>query len=271
MDADTDIILLVSDILKELNSKADIEINNRKLLEAIIESVQMRAKKQIMRELDKIEKIGEDTVKANLKKYGDTNQIITLFKMLGKDVKFFKDNAFEGADQISSLISKCKKYGVKVKFNPFMIRGFGYYTGNIFEVRGEKGVIAGGGRYDKTVGKYLNREIPAVGISFGLERITELASIKVPAQAKAILISIDQESETAKLAKKLRKANVSCITTSAKITKALEYANATQIPYAILIGEKEIENKKYTLKDMASGIEKLLSEKMLVKALSKSL
>jgi len=271
VDADVDILLLVSDILKELKIKAEIEVNNRKLLNSIIESVQIRSKKNIMRELDKIDKIGEDAVKANLKKYADTNQIITLFKMLEKDFKFFKNNAFEGTEEVESLISKCKKYGVKVKFNPFMIRGLGYYTGNIFEVRGDKDSIAGGGRYDKTVGSYVGRDIPAVGISFGLERMTELASIKVPAQAKAILISIDEESETIKLAKKLRKSGISCITSSVKITKALEYANSQEIPFAIFIGSKEIESKKYTLKDMASGIEKPLSEKMLVKTLSKNL
>jgi len=269
ISSDAECLTLISDILKELKIEAEIEINNRSLLSSIIESVQIKNKGAVMRELDKLDKLGEDVVKANLKKYAGTNQILTLFKLLEKPLNFFKENDFEGVEAIQELIEKCKAYGVKVKFNPFMIRGLGYYTGNIFEVR-EKGKtsIAAGGRYDKTVGRFLTRQIPAVGISFGLERITSLSQIQTSETQKVLLISIDQEKETIKLARKLRKENISCSITE-KVGKALEYANSLQIPYVIFIGKEEASKDKFKLRDMISGTEKLLNEKQLVKALSK--
>jgi histidyl-tRNA synthetase len=271
MNADAECLLLVKDILDELKIKSEIQVNNRKLLKALIESVQITDLKNVMRELDKIDKVGADEVKSNLRKYADPNQILTLFKLLEKGLPFFLENAFEGAAELAALVEKCNECGIKeVKINPFMVRGFGYYTGNVFEIKvaGEKSTIAAGGRYDNTVGKFSLRQIPAVGISFGLDRVTELANVKVE-QTKVMLISIDQDKQTTKLAKTLRKEGISCITSSEKIGKALELANALEIQRVIFIGESEIEEKKFKLKDMKSGEEKLLSESRLISALRK--
>lgn len=270
IDADVECLSLVMNILKELKIDAEIHVNNRKLLSAIIESVQISSPQNVMRELDKLDKIGEDAVKINLKKYADANQIMTLFKLLEKDAEFFQQNAFDGAGEVAELIDKCNQYKIKIKFNPFMVRGFSYYTGSIFEIKiaGQKETIAAGGRYDKSVGKYLNREIPAVGISFGLDRVMEFAQVKVQS-TKVIVISLNKDKEAIKLARELRKSDVSCIFTNDKPGKALEYANSLQIPYAIFIGEEEIEKKKFKLKDMKSGEEKYLSEAQLLKALAK--
>jgi histidyl-tRNA synthetase len=270
IDSDIDCVSLISDILKELGIEAEVYVNNRKLIYAIIESVEIQQKEKVMRELDKLNKIGEDNVKANLKKYADANQIITLFKLLQKPLDFFIENAFDGAKELDVLIEKGSKNDVKIVFSPFMIRGLGYYTGNIFEVRvGENGAsIAAGGRYDKVVGKYLGREVPAVGISFGLERITELADIEVPKTPVVQIISIGQDSECNKLIRKLRKEGISCIINNDKVGKALEYANATDIPYVLLVGSEEIAKKKYKLKNMKSGNEEMLTDKQLIKKLS---
>lgn len=274
VDADAELISMFSDIFKELKIKDyEIEVNNRKLLNSIIESVQIGNPKVVMRELDKISKIGEDAVKTNLRKYTTPNQIVTLFKLLEKDLKFFKENAFDGAEELEDFQDKCNDYGIKIKFNPFMIRGFGYYTGNIFEfITKNKTACAGGGRFDNTVGKYSGREIPAVGISFSLEAIMglfpeEISKLDIDS-TKAVLISISQDKETIKLSKKLRKSNVSCITQFVKPGKALEYANAMNIPYAIFIGEEEVDKKKFKLKNMESGKEELLTEKQIIKKLS---
>lgn len=270
-DADVECISLISDILKELKIPAEIEINNRKLLSSLIESVQIKSPNKIMRELDKIDKIGEDEVKSNLKRYASPNQILTLFKLLEKDLKFYKENAFDGVEELYALMSKCKSLGIKTNFNPFMVRGLGYYTGNIFEIKvsGQKESIAAGGRFDKLVGKFSGREIPAVGVSFGLERISELAIITAEPTPKALIISIDQDSEAIKLSGKLRKENISCSTTSSPPTKALEYANSLQIPYVVFIGDDEVTKNKFKLKEMSSGAEKLLSEKQIINKLKK--
>jgi histidyl-tRNA synthetase len=263
--ADAECLALLNDILKELKIPAEIQVNNRKLLSAIIESLQISAVKEVMRELDKISKIGEDNVKTNLRRYADSNKVLTLFKLLEKDLSFFKENAFDGAAELEELQEECSLYGIKIKFNPFMIRGFGYYTGNIFEaVVEDKNSVAAGGRYDKVVGKYIGRDIPAVGISFGLDRLAQIAKLKADQIPLFLLISIEQDSETIKLAKKLRKANISCSVMSDKPGKALEYANAYEIPYSIFIGPEEIDKGKFKLRDMKSGEEKYLTEKQLL-------
>ncbi|MDP4039591.1 MAG: histidine--tRNA ligase [Candidatus Pacearchaeota archaeon] len=271
IESDAECISLFSDILNELNIKPIIEINNRKLINSIIESVKIENKISVMRELDKLDKAGEDTIKANLRKYADANQIITLFKLLEKPLDFFVKNIFEGAEEIEKLRKLSQVYGFKIKFNPFMVRGFSYYTGNVFEIKieGTKDSIAAGGRYDKTAGKYLNREIPAVGISFGLERLTNLAKVKTE-KTKAILVSLNKNKESISLAKKLRKNNISCEISFGKPGKALEYANSLEIPYAIFIGEEEITKKKFKIKNMQSGEESLLTEKTIISKLKKS-
>jgi len=271
-EAEAECLSLVSDILKELKIPAEIQINNRKLLNAIIESVQITDIKNVMRELDKMDKIGEDNVKSNLRRYADGNQILTLFKLLEKELKFFIDNAFDGATELDNLITKCKLYGVKnVRLSPVMVRGFSYYTGNLFEVRlqGQKLSIAGGGRFDGVVGKYLGKEIPAVGISFGLERVAELAKIEMEIP-KAMIISINQNTRVIKLAKLLRDEGISCVTSFEKVGKALEYANASGIPKAVFIGEEEVAKKKFKIRDMKTGEERLLGELSLVRVLKKS-
>ena len=269
IDADVEVISVVADILKELKIDCEIQVNNRKLLSSIIESVQITDIKRVMRELDKMDKIGEDLVKLNLKKYADSNQILTLFKLIEKPLEFFVNNAFEGAKELESFIDRCKKYSLKPKLNLMMIRGLGYYTGNIFEIvsSNSKGSIAGGGRYDKSVGKLLGKDIPAVGISFGLERVTELAKIKAKPIPTLIVISLEQDSSSIKLCKLLREEGISCLMSSGKVGRALEYANSLSIPYVVFFGDDEKEKGKYKLKNMASGEEKMVSEKQLVKVL----
>ncbi len=271
IESDAEIIALTANIFDKLGIDVTIQVNNRKLLNAILESVQITEKNNVMRELDKLDKIGEDAVKANLKKYAETNQIITLFKLLEKDSAFFTKNLFEGAQEIEQLEKLGKEYDFKVAFTPTMIRGLTYYTGTIFEVKtkGKKETIAAGGRYDNTVGKYLGRQVPAIGISFGLERIADIAEVTTQS-TQAVVISLKQDPQTIGLTQKMRKNDISCIPFFGKPGKALEYANSLEIPYAIFIGEEELAKKKYKLKDMKSGDEELLTEKQLITKLQKN-
>ena len=265
---DAECIACFMDILKELQIPAEIEVNNKKLLSSIIESTKISNPVQIIREMDKLDKIGEDNVKTNLRKYASSTQILTLFKLLQKDLSFFCKNLFDGAEDVKNLQEILKMYGFKLKFNPFLARGLSYYTGNIFEVKvaGKRDSIGGGGRYGKVVGKYLSRDIPAVGISFGLDRLTDLAKVKIE-NTKVVLISFEQDKVVIGLAKKLRKGGVPCMTFFGKPGKALEFANAMKIGYAVFVGSDEVEQKKFKLKDLSSGDEKLVTEKQLIKKL----
>lgn len=268
--ADAECIALASNILKELKIDIEIEVNNKKLIAAIIESVEIKETEKVMKELDKINKIGEDMVKTNLRKYADSNKVLTLFKLLCKDLSFFKENAFDGADDLKELEKECSLLGVKIRVNPFLVRGLSYYTGNIFEIKQrEKNTIAAGGRYNNLAGKYINKEIPAVGISFGLERIAEIANINIELIPKVLIVSLEKDIETLKLTKKLRKAGISCVISYDKLSKALEYANAVGILNVIIIGQEEIDKKKYKLKEMQNGQEEYITEKQLIKALKR--
>lgn len=141
-----------------------------------------------------------------------------------------------------------------------MARGLSYYTGNVFEIRTEgmkETIIAGG--------SYLVNAIQATGISFGLDRISALAKIKLE-EKKVLLISIAQEKKAIEFADKLREKGIPAILMY-KVTNALEYANSSKIDYAVFIGEDEVKRKKFKLRDMKSGKERMLSEEEIVKAL----
>ncbi len=268
IEADAECLALANDCMKTLGIEAEIHVNNRRLMHAILESVHIEQKETVMRELDKLDKLGEDTVKTNLKKYADANQILTLFKLLEKDLAFFMKNLFDGGEELFKLKDMGKSYGYTIKFNPFLVRGLSYYTGNVFELRvkGSKQSLGGGGRYAKVAGKFINRELPSVGISLGIERLMEHAKI-VPKKVKAIVISIDQPGVAIALTQRLRKEGVYTLVSMEKVGKALEYANAYDIPFAIFVGKEEIKKKKYTVKDLISGDEKEMAESMLIKRL----
>lgn len=278
VSADAECLALISDIFSELGIKDfAIQVNNRKLLNSIIESVEIKEQKQVIKELDKIDKLGMDLVKANLRKYANANQIITLFKLMEKDLGFFKDNAFDGAEELDELLKKTKNYGLDVKFIPGLARGFAYYTGNVFEVvlSSKRTTIAGGGRYDKSVGKFVGRDIPAVGISFSLEALIglcheEISKLHIEKIPKVLIISFNQEIEAIKLAKKLRTSEISCSITEGQPSRALDYANSLHIPFVVFLGEEEISKEKLKLKEMGSGEEKLITEKQLISKLKKT-
>ena len=276
VQAEAECLAVVMQIFRELNIEATVTVNNRQLSNAMVESCELMQKKQVFREIDKIDKIGEDLVKMNLKKYGDANQVVTLFKLMEKDISFFEKNKFEGAAELKALMTAAKGQGIEVIFRPNLMRGFSYYTGNVFEIviTGTKTALCGGGRYDKTVGKYLNRDIPAVGISFSIEALTglcqeQLTALIVPPPALVQLISIQQEKATLALAQKLRKEQVAVNILFDKPGKCLEYASAYQIPFAVFIGEDELKKKKFKLRDLQTGVEKELSEKQLISYLQK--
>jgi histidyl-tRNA synthetase len=265
IEADAECLAAGNSIVQALNIPADIHVNNKKLMFAILESINLQKKHEILRELDKIDKIGEDVVKTNLKKYADTNQILTLFKLLEKDFEFFVKNLFDGADDLFKLQELVKQYGFMIKYDPFLVRGLSYYTGNVFELKvaGTKNAIGGGGRYDKVVGKYLSKEIPSVGISFGLERLADLAQITIE-NNQALVISLGKDREARTLVQKMRKEGAHVVISTDKVGKAMEYANSYNIRYVIFLGEEEIKKKKVKMKDMMSGKEQWLTEKQLI-------
>ncbi|MEX0920902.1 MAG: ATP phosphoribosyltransferase regulatory subunit [Candidatus Pacearchaeota archaeon] len=242
---EAEILSLTKEILDRLKIKPIILINNRKLMNEILEEQKIlrNNRDQVLREIDKYDKIGEKEVKKNLRRLGG-EKIIDLLK---QGEKYFKK--FDSYKEILKLIEYCKMYGFKVSFDPTMVRGLSYYNGSVFEVKakGIKETIAAGGSYS------IEKQ-NATGISFGLERISVLAKSEVKKE-KNLVISLNQDKEAIKLIKKLRKKGHVVSVYYGKPSKALEWANSYNYSKAIFVGEREVKKGKFKVKDLASGKE----------------
>jgi histidyl-tRNA synthetase len=249
---EAEIFSMIKKITEKLNLKSTIYVNNRKLLNEIFESEKIKNQEQVMREIDKLDKLPESEIKKNLKKF-NAEKILEILK---NKEEYFKK--FKNYKEIEELKKYCKPYKVKIKFSPFLVRGLSYYSGTVFEVKGEiKETIFGGGSYNFN-------NTPSFGFGVSLERLESVS--KLQEQKKQILIiSLNQDEEAIKISEYLRDKKIPCSIFYGKPGKALDYANSKNIPKVIFIGEKEIKEKKFTLRDMKTGKEKKLSQQDLVK------
>ncbi len=243
---------IFKEVLERLGIKFKIYINNRKLLNEILEEQKIKNKEEVIREVDKLDKFSEKEVKKNLAKFKAEN-VLSLFK---KKEDYFEK--YESYKEIQELKRYCKLFGVEVVFRPFLARGFSYYTGTVFEVWAEKinVAICGGGSYE------ING-LPSTGISFGFEPIMLLQNLKLENE-KYLIVSLEQncyDREAIKIAQKLRKKGKIVSIYYGKPSKALDYANSYKISKVIFVGEKEVKSKKFKIKDMASGKEKVVEKK----------
>ena len=284
MSADAEMLSIVVDVFKELDLDIVIEINNRKILNGILEfaDVPKLKSEQTMIVIDKLKKIGKDNVKKELKelKLNDDSikKILSLISIEGTNdqilnslrKKLDNDIFKEGFEEMSQLLKYLKEFNVKVKFLPSLARGLAYYTGPVYEVYLKNSKITssvvGGGRWDEMIGKFLGKgKYPATGLSFGLEPITEALKIKNKKLKKSVtqvyIIPIKTRKECIKVAQELRKINIKkdMPLSDKGLSKCLDYANSFGIPYVIIVGEDEIKMKKVKLKDMKTGKEKLCS------------
>jgi len=250
---DAEILALTLRIMKDLGINAEININNRKLINEILseQKIKEKDKEQVIREIDKLDKQPESTIKSNLKKY-KAEKILNIFK---KPKTYFKK--YKTFSEIQELKKYCKNLGIKVNFQPSLARGLAYYNRTVFEakIKGMKETIAGGGGY-------MFNNIQCTGISFGLERLSQLAKIKL-GKKQILIISLNQDKKATQLAEKLRSNGKICILMYGKPSKALDYADSYNIPYVIFLGEKEVKAGKIKLRDMKTGKEKLINEKVL--------
>jgi histidyl-tRNA synthetase len=194
--------------------------------------------------------------------------------------KIKNKDADQGIEELEELFSYLNIMDVRnFKLDISLARGLNYYTSTVFEVYliGNKitGSVAAGGRYDKMIGNFSESktEIPAVGISFGLDVIIDAIYDERKVRktlTRVYIIPIKTLNEPLKLLKKLRTQNInSDIDLNEKgISKNLEYANRYRIPFVIIIGENELKLGKFKLRDMISGEELMLSEKELIEKLS---
>ena len=244
---ESEIFSMAREILSRLNIDFVINFNNRKLINEILEEQGIKEKEKVIKEIDKLDKLSEKEVLENLKKY-KAEKLLEIFK--NKETFFEKYKSYE---EIKELKKYCKYYNVDLEFSPSLARGLSYYNGTIFEIKTKKikETITAGGSYQFEGNQ-------STGISFGLERLTTLAKIDLEKNNSVLVISLNQDKEAINLAEKLRKKGNNVSVYYGKPSKALSYANAYEIDEAIFVGEKEVQDKKFKIKNMKTGKEKEL-------------
>lgn len=260
--ADLECIQIASDVLDALKMDGWIVLNSRPLLDEIAQAFGIK-KDQIVdcfRCLDKLEKIGESGVKEELKSAGMDAKILPMLKENDlKKVKALLKNS-KALSDFEELLELIKQSGLekKVKIDLSLARGLEYYTGFVFEVKTANGPsIGGGGRYDKLVELYGGQATPAVGISFGVDRlldILEKQNQKVPPKAQALVMAFSEKQKPAalKLATELRKIgiNTELDLLGRNLPKNSDYAAKKGIRFLLVIGENEEKKGAITIKDL---------------------
>ncbi|SFO01420.1 histidyl-tRNA synthetase [Bizionia echini] len=276
-----------------------IKINNRKILSGIAEVIGASDKLiDFTVALDKLDKIGEEKVKAEMLEKGISEAGITklqpLFTLSGdfnsqieqlKTILSSSEEGRKGIDELAFIdiaISELGLQTAKLQLDVTLARGLNYYTGAIFEVSAPEGVqmgsIGGGGRYDDLTGIFGMPDMSGVGISFGLDRIylvleeMNLFPETVTKNIDVLFINFGEAEAlfSLKAIKQLRSygINAELYPDNAKMKKQMNHANKRQIPFVVLVGDNEMEQGKYTLKNMALGDQFELTLQELVEKLA---
>ena len=289
---ESEIISLVYSIFNKLKfDDFEIKLNNRKILLGISEKLNFKNKfEKFCILIDKIDKIGVSGLKKEMKlnkfPISSIKKLISLLELKGNNsskinyVKTFLSNSKIGLEGISEIENLMKiKSDFTLDFT--LARGLSYYTSTIFEVvptNNNIGSLCGGGRYDDLTEIFGYKNISGIGISFGIERIIEILNTnnlfpkKIESNNNVLIsyLSNDLIKNSLELANKLREKGIptDLYSEKAKLKKQLQYANNNNIPFVIIIGEDEIKNGKYILKNMKDGNQNLLTINEIINKMS---
>lgn len=287
---EVELVQIINEVFTRLKlTEAIVKINNRKILQGIAEVVNEPDRLiDITVALDKLDKIGREKVEEELKQRGVSNEAISklgyLFENPGLAAieKFVQESEIgkKGIEEIQFLFNQCAALGIEhLEFDPTLARGLNYYTGAIFEVVHPDfpSSICGGGRYDDLTGIFGLKNLSGVGVSFGADRIYDLLEDKklFPqqiAQSTQLLFvnfGATESNQCMLWAAELRKARkrVEVYPDSAKLKKQMKYADDKAIPFVALIGERELQDQRLTIKNMITGDQESLSLDELIKKL----
>ena len=295
---EVELMQIVDTVFSRFGVRVQIKINNRKILSGIAEVIGAAEKiVDITVAIDKLDKIGLDNVNQELREDGLSEEqieklqpIITLEGTNDEKLNTIaqvlnsSETGLKGVEEIRYILDMLKTSGLKneIQLDLTLARGLNYYTGAIFEVKAldvPMGSILGGGRYDNLTGIFGMPGISGVGISFGIDRIFDVLNAleaypKDAVNGTQLLFINFGEKETAYCLPAVAKAREAGIRTeifpdAAKMKKQMSYANAKLIPFVALAGENEINEGKYTLKNMLTGEQQLVTAEELINIVSK--
>ena len=265
-----------------------IKINNRKLLKGFFESLNIEDSTEVLRTIDKLEKIGLEKVheelitqeigEENVKKIlefiqidGDNEEKLQTLENLNINNEIFK----EGLEELKSVNKYIGIFGVPKEnyiIDLTIARGLDYYTGTVYETFLDNypslGSVCSGGRYDNLAEYYTKQKLPGVGISIGLTRLfyqlneAKLIKFEDDTLTKVLIIPMKGYVDQAiQIANKLREKdiNTQIYLEKGKMGKKFGFADKLDIPYTLIVGEEEVKQEKYTLRDMETGEQEMLS------------
>ena len=294
---EAELVQIIDDVFKRLKINTVVKINNRKILAGIAETIGEADRIiDITVAIDKLDKIGLEKVNAEMISKGIPKTAVeklqpilelkgTTSEKLSQIEKVIggSEIGVKGISEMKLLFNYLKNFDLtaEVELDLTLARGLNYYTGAIFEVKSKDvkiGSICGGGRYDDLTGIFGMPNVSGVGVSFGAERIYDvlvqqnLFPAEVLETTKVMFVNFGEKEETycLNVLSELRKmgVNAEIFPESAKMKKQMKYANNKQIPFVVLAGESEIEANNFTLKNMESGEQQLVTSKELINILS---
>ena len=289
---EVEFVNIYATVFTKLGIDVEIRINNRKILAALSEICGGTDKMvDITVAIDKLDKIGIEKVKEELQQRGlNAEQISTIQQyllidgnteeQLTKLKTLLGDNETgkAGIEEITYILNYQSASNNQQLVTDFTLaRGLNYYTGIIFEIKAKSvqmGSIGGGGRYDDLTGLFGVPNVPGVGISFGVDRIydvmeeLQLFPSEVQVGTKILFFNLGEaESKKAfELMQQLRANNISCelFHETTKFEKQFKYADKKHIPYAVMIGSKELEENTCIIKNLVSGEQTTITEKDMI-------
>ena len=288
---DAELVSVINSTFEKLDiGDFTIMLNNRKLLGGFFATLGIGDPTDALRAVDKLDKIGAENVKKELTEQGigseQAEKIIALTSVGGFPAEVFKaldemgirgknEMLDAGLSELEKVCGYIKMFGVpenRYCIDLKIARGLDYYTGTVYETKlndyPELGSICSGGRYDDLASNYTKKKLPGVGISIGLSRLfyqlCAAGIIKADGRATpsaVLLIPMgDTLDYTLSVAKKIRSSGIACETYlgEGKLGKKFGYADKLGIPYAIVLGEDEMNAGTITLKDMRTGEQRSL-------------
>ncbi|MFQ5769454.1 MAG: histidine--tRNA ligase, partial [bacterium] len=300
MLADAETIAIIYDVLTTLGfKKFSIRINNRKVLNGILNYAGVDSDKgtSVFIAIDKLDKIGKNGVKKELNDKGISNtavnKIFSILEISGQPEQVLTDlsNSFsaidtlqKGTEELKQILTYLDDLSIpreNFKIDLYLVRGLGYYTGPIYESVVEEpniGSLSGGGRYDKLIGLFLGRDIPATGVAFGIERIIDVMAqlemfpaLKTKTDVLVTLFDRTTLQASLTLTQQFRSSGINAehFFELTKIKKQFAYANRKKIPFVAIIGPDELATEQVTIKNMKTGKQQQLQREKVLEYLKK--